>query len=92
MCVEYLRGRLPYEVPAKSSCVFCPYRTNQSWLNLKQSDPAGWDRAVKIDTALRADVQHRHGAASGRNSTCHRTCEPLVQIDFGSLAPTPSTR
>lgn len=84
-CVEYLRGKLPYEVP-KSSCVFCPYRTNQSWLALKQTDPEGWDRAVEIDTALRAD-----GSIVTRGFRqklyLHRSCEPLVQIDFGSLAP-----
>jgi hypothetical protein len=85
-CVEYLRGKLPYEVP-KSSCVFCPYRTNQSWLALKQTDPVGWARAVDVDTALRAD-----GSLVTRGFRqqlfLHRSCEPLVQIDFGSLAPT----
>jgi hypothetical protein len=84
-CIEYLRGKLPYEVP-KSSCVFCPYRTNQSWLALKQTDPEGWGRAVEVDTALRAD-----GSIVTRGFRqklyLHRSCEPLVQIDFGSLAP-----
>ena len=47
-CVEYLRGKLLYETP-KSSCVFCPYR----WRHLKQTDPAGWDRAV-IDFGILA--------------------------------------
>ena len=49
VCVEYLRTKLPHEVP-KSSCVFCPFKTNQSWRHLKQTDPAGWDRAVEIET------------------------------------------
>lgn len=51
-CVDYLRDRLPHTVP-KSSCVFCPYRTNQSWAHLKRTDPEGWERAVQIDAALR---------------------------------------
>jgi hypothetical protein len=84
-CIIFLQGKLPYEVP-KSSCVFCPYRTNQSWFNLKQTDPEGWQRAVEIDTAMRAD-----GSIVTRGFRqklfLHRTCEPLVQIDFGSLAP-----
>jgi hypothetical protein len=84
-CVGYLRGRLPYDVP-KSSCVFRPYRTNQSWRHLKQTDPGGWDRAVEIDEALRAD-----GTIVTRGFRQklhpHRTCEPLVRIDLGSLAP-----
>ena len=84
-CVTYLRDRLPYEVP-KSSCVFCPYRTNQSWRNLKRTDPQGWDRAVEIDTALRAD-----GSLVTRGFRqklfLHRSCEPLGGIDFDALAP-----
>ncbi|MCZ2341344.1 MAG: hypothetical protein LC104_06050 [Bacteroidales bacterium] len=84
-CVAYLRDRLPYEVP-KSSCVFCPFRTNQSWRNLQHSDPAGWQRAVEIDTALRAD-----GSIVTRGFRqklyLHRSCVPLAEIDFAALAP-----
>lgn len=84
-CIEYLRSKLSYEVP-KSSCVFCPFRTNQSWLRLKHTDPEGWNRAVEIDDALRAD-----GSIVTRGFRqklyLHRTCEPLSRIDFGSLAP-----
>lgn len=84
-CVAYLRERLPHAVP-KSSCVCCPYRTNQSWLELKQTDPAGWDRAVEIDDALRGD-----GSIVTRGFRqklyLHRSCRPLAEIDFQSLAP-----
>jgi hypothetical protein len=84
-CVGYLREKLPHEVP-KSSCVFCPYRTNQSWLHLKETDPDGWARAVEIDNALRDE-----------NSVCtrgfrqqlfvHRSCVPLEVLDLRSLQP-----
>lgn len=84
-CVAYLRDRLPHEVP-KSSCVFCPYRTNQSWRNLKQTDPDGWGRAVEIDTALRdkASVCNR---GFRQELFVHRSCVPLEVIDFDALAP-----
>ena len=39
-CIEYLRGKLPHEVP-KVACVFCPYRTNQSWLHLNRPTQRG---------------------------------------------------
>ncbi|OWK45569.1 hypothetical protein [Fimbriiglobus ruber] len=85
-CVGYLRQKLPYEVP-KSSCVFCPYRTNLSWLHLKQTDPEGWRRAVEIDEALRAD-----GTIATRGFRqqlyLHRTCQPLAGIDWTALVPT----
>jgi hypothetical protein len=84
-CIDYLRSKLSHEVP-KSSCVFCPYRTNQSWQHLKLSDPDGWKRAVEIDSALRAD-----GSIVTRGFRqklyLHRSCEPLERIDFGSLKP-----
>lgn len=84
-CVEYLRAKLPYEVP-KSSCVFCPYRTNQSWLHLKRTDPDGWNRATRIDAALRAD-----GSLVTRGFRqklyLHRTCRPLTELDLDALAP-----
>lgn len=43
---------------------------------------------MEIDEALRADgsiVTRRFR----QKLSLHRTCEPLVQIDFGSLAPNP---
>lgn len=84
-CVAYLQSRLSYAVP-KSSCVFCPYRTNQSWRHLKHTDPQGWRRAVEIDNALRAD-----GSIVTRGFRqklyLHRSCEPLEKIDLDALAP-----
>lgn len=84
-CTAYLRDRLPHEVP-KSSCVFCPYRTNQSWRHLKQTDPDGWARAVEIDNALRdkASVCNR---GFRQELFVHRSCVPLEVIDFDALAP-----
>ena len=84
-CVAYLRDRLPHEVP-KSSCVFCPYRTNQSWLNLRRTDPDGWGRAVQIDAALR-DKGSLVTRGFRQELFVHRSCVPLDVIDFESLAP-----
>lgn len=84
-CIVYLRQRLPYEVP-KSSCVFCPFHSNQSWRTLKASDPIGWRRALEIDNALRTE-----GSVVNRRLRqklyLHRSCQPLAEIDFEALAP-----
>jgi hypothetical protein len=84
-CLAYLQDKLPHQVP-RSACVFCPFKTNQEWMRLKATDPEGWNRAVEIDAALR-----------DKNSVCtrgfrqelfvHRSCIPLVQVDFSKLAP-----
>lgn len=84
-CLAYLRDKLPHEVP-KSSCVFCPYRTNQSWGHLKATDPTGWQRAVEIDHALR-DKSSAVTRGFRQELFVHRSCVPLDMIDFAALAP-----
>lgn len=84
-CVKYLRGKLPYATP-KSSCVFCPFKTNQSWKHLKQTDPAGWGRAVEIDAALR-DKNSAATRGFRQELFVHRSCTPLPLIDFDALVP-----
>jgi hypothetical protein len=81
-CVDYLRKQaIPHEVP-RSACVFCPFKSNFEWRHLRDSDPAGWARAVEVDGALR-----RPGTVANR---CleqaiyqHRSCLPLVEADLG---------
>ncbi|OWK45515.1 hypothetical protein [Fimbriiglobus ruber] len=70
----------------KSSCVFCPYRTNQSWVNLKRSDPEGWNRAVEIDAVLR-DKNSVVTRGFRQELFVHRSCVPLDMIDFAALSP-----
>jgi hypothetical protein len=84
-CLTYLRDKLPHQVP-KSSCVFCPYRTNQSWKHLKATDPQGWDRAVEIDRALR-DKSSVCNRGFRQELFVHRSCVPLEVIGFDALQP-----
>lgn len=80
-CLDWLRerGNVPHEVP-RSACVFCPFHDDEEWLRIK-AVPADWARAVEIDEALRTV-----GYAVNRNMDAdmfvHRSCKPLVQIDF----------
>ena len=81
-CVSYLKGRsIPHEVP-RSACVFCPFKSNVEWRHLRDSDPAGWARAVEVDEALR-----RPGTVANRSLEqsiyLHRSCLPLVDVDLG---------
>ncbi|MBY0457102.1 MAG: hypothetical protein K2V38_07185 [Gemmataceae bacterium] len=84
-CVAYLKDKLPHETP-KSSCVFCPYRTNQSWMHLQATDPEGWNRAVEIDKALR-DKDSICTRGFRQELFVHRTCIPLEMVNFETLAP-----
>ena len=57
MCQQRLKAfGVPHEVP-RSACVFCPYRSNEEWRWLRDNDPAGFQRAIEIDAALRTPGQ-----------------------------------
>jgi hypothetical protein len=75
-CQRYLEDRVPHAVP-RSACVFCPYKSDREWRNLKENDAAGWARAVEVDDGLR-----RPGAIVNRNMVAslyiHRSTKPLA--------------
>lgn len=80
-CRNWLRSfGVPHEVP-RSACVFCPYKSDAEWSELKRSDPVGWQRAVEIDEALRRD-----GTVCNRGLTqklfLHSSCQPLSEVEF----------
>ena len=51
-CVSYLNARGLINAP-KSSCIGCPFHRNDYWRELKATDPAAWDEAVKFDMDIR---------------------------------------
>lgn len=79
-CREWLEQRVPHEVP-KSSCVFCPYHSDQQWMDIRDRDPEGWARAVQIDDALR-----KPGVIVNRNMDnemfAWRGMKPLTEAEF----------
>jgi hypothetical protein len=84
-CLEWLKGKFPYEVP-RSACVFCPYRNDHEWRRMKDNDPDGWSRAVAVDTALRsADAVAKR--RTRESLYLHRSCIPLEMVNFDNLPP-----
>lgn len=73
-CKAYLRDRMPYEVP-RSACVFCPFKSDEEWRRLRDSDPKGWARAVEIDHACRTGKMDAH-------RFLHKACVPLDEVDL----------
>jgi hypothetical protein len=81
-CHQWLQAfGVPHEVQ-KSACVFCPFKSNAEWRRLRDTDPAGWSRAVQIDTALRVP-----GNVVNRNLEqklyVHASCVPLEKAVLG---------
>ena len=85
-CRNYLEGRVPHRVP-RSACVFCPFKSNAEWVDLRDNDPESWDRAVEVDRALREP-----GTITNRGLDqalyVHRGCRPLDEVNLGVDQPT----
>jgi len=77
-CISFFKDR-SFPVPPKSSCVFCPYHSNKNWKELKEKLPDQFDKAVKIDNAI------RDSSKKGVKEPIylHRSCTPLERVDFG---------
>ena len=76
-CIAYLKERVPHDVP-RSACVFCPFKDNREWKDLKDNDPEGWKRAVEVDKICRT------GTGLDAWRFVHRSCQPLDKVDFRS--------
>lgn len=71
-CEKYLL-ELGFPRPRRSACVFCPFRSNTEWSEIKSSDPDGWTRAVEFDRKLREVKTYQ------RPYFVHRKCLPLEE-------------
>jgi|SRR5215472_19294971 len=63
-----------YPQPPKSSCVFCPYKSEGQWRDMSQ-DSADWQLACDIDDAIRANF--------GIEAYVHRSLQPLRTAPLG---------
>lgn len=72
----YNKNGLP--IPEKSSCIFCPFQTNQNWLRLKQRQPDDFTEATLVDTAIR-DSSKR---GIKQPIFLHDSCLPLSEVDL----------
>jgi hypothetical protein len=79
-CIEWMK-RQDYPIPPKSSCVFCPYRRNDQWRDLRDNDPAGWANACRVDALLRTPEQISRFRGE---LYAHRSCKPLDQVDLST--------
>lgn len=51
-CLNWFQNNnLP--LPPKSSCVICPYHSNEYWRNIKENDAEAWNMAVDFDKQIR---------------------------------------
>ena len=74
--------------PPRSACVFCPYRSNDEWRQLRDAEPDAFRQAVEFDESLRLSNRIRREAGES-NATkgdpfVHRSLLPLSQVDLST--------
>lgn len=82
-CVEWLRKN-GFEIPKRSACIGCPFRSNSEWLEIKKY-PELWDNAVRYDN----EIRELFGKHSKLNSLAflHRSRVPLQDADLSVDQP-----
>lgn len=86
-CLNYLKKRWHWEVP-RSACVFCPYRSDDEWQRMKDTDPEAWARAVQTDKDIRDNTSVCTKGMIAEQFL-HRSCVPL---EFVELKPNVSSK
>jgi hypothetical protein len=76
-CLLWMERRR-YPTPAKSSCIGCPYHSNEHWRQIRQN-PAEWEDAIAVDRLIRP------GFSKTRSELfLHRSLVPLEYADIRS--------
>ncbi|MBD8677956.1 hypothetical protein [Sphingomonas sp. CFBP 13720] len=75
-CEKWLMDR-QYRVPPKSSCRYCPYQSDQQWLDMQQNHPEDFAEVVQFDREIRPGFYGMEGSAY-----LHRSRRPIDEIDF----------
>ncbi|EIP96797.1 hypothetical protein OpiT1DRAFT_01222 [Opitutaceae bacterium TAV1] len=63
--------------PPRSACVYCPYKSNHEWRKLRDTDPAGWAEACRVDALIRTGVRGVRDPLF-----VHRQLVPLADVDL----------
>lgn len=78
-CINWLLDH-GYPEPRKTSCVYCPYHNDATWLDIKRQDPWEFARAVTFEKQLQAaELQHDREPYT---PYLHRSLKPLDQVEF----------
>lgn len=73
--INYVRDKMG-EIPPQSSCIGCPFHSDDLWLDIKQNHPDDWQQAVEFDRRIRNHPKFND------KLYLHRSCKPLSDIDF----------
>jgi hypothetical protein len=75
-CLRWLE-RAGYPLAPKSSCIGCPFQSNQQWRELREN-PIEWADAIEVDAAIRKQSGFRG------QQFMHRSLVPLADVDLST--------
>lgn len=75
-CLRWMESR-QYPRPPKSSCKYCPFRDNASWIRMGREDPEDFSDAIAFDEAWRPGYPGMIG-----ETYVHRDRIPLRDLDL----------
>ncbi len=79
-CIKWFASEYPGRRLPRSACVICPYRSDEHWLELKRSEPASYDEAVKFDQWLRSSRKNPVRELLDGRPYLHSSRRPLASI------------
>ena len=79
-CGVWFKEYYPDRVLPKSASIGCPYRSDQSWRNMKDNDPTSWIDAVDFDKSLRSGERNAFGMKSP--VYLHSSMTPLGEVSL----------
>ena len=79
-CHRWFAKEYPGRLLPRSACVICPYHSNQSWLEMKRSDPDSYSQAVRFDRWLRKSVDNPVRRIVEGRPYLHPSRQPLESV------------
>ena len=79
-CIEWFASEYPGRHLPRSACVICPYRSDEHWLELKDSEPASYEEAVKFDRWLRSSTKTPVRKLLDGRPYLHAARRPLASV------------
>lgn len=80
-CLRWMEKRQIPLAP-KSSCIFCPYRSDAQWRDMKNNHPEDWAKLTEFDRNIRPGFYGMEGEAF-----LHRSRVPMSEVDLSNPNP-----
>lgn len=79
-CLDWCAER-NYARPPRSSCLGCPFKSDDDWRHLKESGTGEWEETVQFDYDLRARLT-QEGSRFTSTPYLHKSHKPLDMVDL----------